>query len=138
MPGLYYLVLQNGYSEEKNTWKPLLAVIHLCKFINAFYKERLEKLSATFLHLNSVASMVRPTVLKEQQPKQWCGCLVKRANKKGRNQNVVLKTAVPFIAPDLDIVPLSKELVSISNQHLVFFPVFQLGFGSFSPPAKQQ
>ncbi len=68
MPGLYYLVLWKGYLEEENTWKPSLAVIHLRKLINTFYKEHPEKPTATSPSLNSVLPMVRPTIPK-QEPK---------------------------------------------------------------------
>ena len=36
LPGLYYLVAWKGYSEEKNTWKPILAVQYLRKLVNSF------------------------------------------------------------------------------------------------------
>ncbi len=39
MPGLYYLILWKGYPEEKHTWEPSLAVIHLRKLIKTFLNE---------------------------------------------------------------------------------------------------
>ncbi len=76
MPGLYYLVLSKGYPEEENTWEPSLAVIHLRKLINTFYKEHPEKPTATSLPLDSAPPMARLTIPKEPkhiplQAKQW-------------------------------------------------------------------
>ena len=62
LPGLCYLIAWKGYSEEKNTWKTLSAVQHLKKLISCFQKEHPEKLTATFLPINSTPLMVRPTV----------------------------------------------------------------------------
>ena len=83
MLGLYYLVLWKGYSEEENTWKPSLAVIHLRKLISTFYKRHSEKPIAIFLLLDSAPPIAKPTVLKKL--KQKCGHSNKRANKRGRN-----------------------------------------------------
>ena len=43
LPGLYYLVSWKGYIEEKSTWEPVLAIIHLYKMINTFHKDHPEK-----------------------------------------------------------------------------------------------
>ncbi len=64
--GFYYFVLWKSYLEEKNTWEPLSAVIHLQKLISTFYKEYLEKLIATSLSLDSILPMARPIVPKKQ------------------------------------------------------------------------
>ena len=39
LPGLYYLILQKDYSEEKNTWEPISAIQHPQKLIIAYYKD---------------------------------------------------------------------------------------------------
>ncbi len=82
IPGLYYLVLWNGYLEEENTWDPSSVVIHLRKLISTFYKEHPKKPIAISLPLDPAPPMARPTVLKE--PKQKRGRPIKGVNKKGR------------------------------------------------------
>ncbi len=83
MPGFYYLVLWKGYPEEKNTWKPLSAVMHLRKLISTFHKEHPEKPTATSPALDSASPMVRPIIPKE--PKRKRGRPIKGANKRGKN-----------------------------------------------------
>ena len=62
LPGLYYLVAWKGYPEEENTWKLLSAVQHLKKLIISFYKDHLEKPTATSPPINSASPMARPTI----------------------------------------------------------------------------
>ena len=57
---LYYLVAWKGYPKEKNTWEPSFAVQHLKNLINSFYKNHLEKLTATFPLINSASPMASP------------------------------------------------------------------------------
>ena len=68
LPDLYYLVACKGYPKEKNTWEPLSAVQHLKNRINSFYKDHLEKPTATSPPIDSALLMakliVRPTLLK--------------------------------------------------------------------------
>ena len=80
--GLYYLVLWKGYPVEENTWELSLVVIYLQKFINTFYKEHPEKLTAIFLSLDSAPLIAKPMVPKK--PKQKHDHLSKGANKKGK------------------------------------------------------
>ena len=83
MPGLYYLISWKSYLKEKNIWEPSLAVIHLQKLINNFYKECPEKPIVTSLPLDSVLLIARFLVPKE--PKQKHSCLSKEAKKRGKN-----------------------------------------------------
>ena len=62
LPSLYYLVAWKGYLEEKNTWETFSAVQHLKKLIRSFYKNHLEKPTATSPPINSAPPMARPTV----------------------------------------------------------------------------
>ena len=55
--GLYYLVTWKDYPEEENTWKPFSAVMHLQKMVSTFYKEYLEKPTATAASLDSAPFM---------------------------------------------------------------------------------
>ena len=59
---LYYLVFWKGYLEEENTWKPTLAVQHLRKLINSFYKDHSNKPIATSKAIDTAPLMVRPTI----------------------------------------------------------------------------
>ncbi len=102
MPGLYYLVLWKGYPEKDNTWEPSSAVIHLRKLISTFHNEHPEKPTATSPPLDSAPPMAGPTIPKE--PKRKCGCPSKGANKRGRNQSIKNIRALPFMAPDVDVV----------------------------------
>ena len=47
LPRLYYLVVWKGYPEEKNTWEPSSAVMHLRKMVSTFHKDHPEKPTAT-------------------------------------------------------------------------------------------
>ncbi len=65
LPGLYYLILWKGYSEEKSTWEPSVVVIYLWKLINTFHKDHPENLIATFILLDSALPIARPIVPKK-------------------------------------------------------------------------
>ena len=60
LPGLYYLVAEIRYFEEKNIWKWSFAVQNLKKLINFFYKNQLKKATAVFLPINSALPMAKP------------------------------------------------------------------------------
>ena len=62
LPGLYFLVLWKSYLKEENTWRPALAVLHLCKLINTFYHDYLEKPTTISPPINSIPPMARPTI----------------------------------------------------------------------------
>lgn len=59
---LYSLVSWKGYPEEKNTWKLYLAVQPLKKFINSFYKDYPDKLTATLEAIDIISLMARPII----------------------------------------------------------------------------
>ncbi len=146
MSGLYYLVLQKDYQKEESTWEPSPAVIHLQKLISTFHKKYLEKPIATSLPQDSTLPIARPSVPKK--PKQKRGHLNKRTNKRGRNQGIKLQSltqlAVLFVALDLELM--LKSLIQNFQKSCPYpsisirFPssLFQLGFGGFSLPSKQQ
>ncbi len=62
LPGFYYLVSYKGYTKEENTWKSILAVLHLRKLISTFYHDHLEKLIITSPLIDSASPMARPIV----------------------------------------------------------------------------
>ena len=62
LPGLYYLVSWKSYLEEKSTWKPFSAIMHLQKMICTFHKDYPEKPMATSLSLDSALPMAKPSV----------------------------------------------------------------------------
>ncbi len=57
--GFYYLVSWKGYPKKKNTWKPALAMLHLCRLINTFHWDYPKKPIATFLPIDSAPPMAR-------------------------------------------------------------------------------
>ena len=60
--GLYYLVAWKSCLEEENTWEPALTVQHLRKLIGLFYKNHLDKPTATSLPSNCAPPIARSTV----------------------------------------------------------------------------
>ena len=68
LPGLYYLISWKGYPEEKSTWEPSSAVIHLRKMISTFHKDNPEKPTATSLPLNSAPPMAKLSVKPPVKP----------------------------------------------------------------------
>ena len=79
LPGLYYLVAWKGYPEEKNTWEPSSAVMHLRKMVTTFHKDQPEKPIATLASLDSAPSMAKPTT--QVPPKRKRGRPTERATK---------------------------------------------------------
>ena len=59
--GLYFLILWKGYSKEKNTWEPALAIQYLQRLITAYHKNNPEKPTVTSAPINTALPMVRPT-----------------------------------------------------------------------------
>lgn len=74
LPDLYYLILWNGYSEEKNTCEPALVVLYFCKLISTFYYNYPKKPIATFLPIISITPTGRPILrpIEALNTKQKC------------------------------------------------------------------
>ena len=68
LPGLYYLVSWKRYPEKKNIWEPASTVQHLRKLISLFFKDYPDKPSATFLAINTIPPMAKPTVRSTVKP----------------------------------------------------------------------
>ena len=98
LPGLYYLITWKGYLKEENTWEPLLAVQHLKKLISSFHKNHPEKLTTTFLPIDSASPMVRSTIkLTQSITEQKQGQPAKSANKWAKkNWNSSRNKQLPF------------------------------------------
>ncbi len=69
LPSLYYLVSWKGYPKEENTWKLASAVLHLYKLISTFHRNYSERLTATFVLINSAppiaSTTAKPTIRVE-------------------------------------------------------------------------
>ncbi len=89
LPGLYYLILWKGYPKEENTWKPASAVIHHRRLINNFYRDYLEKPTATSVPIDSAPSIARLTVYPraETTSKQKRSKLAKDSSASKRAKN---------------------------------------------------
>lgn len=48
-----------SYLKKYNTWKPILAILHFCKFISILHRNHSEKSKAIFLSMNSAPSIVK-------------------------------------------------------------------------------
>ena len=68
LPSLYYLVSWKKYPEEKSTWEPSSAVMHLRKMISAFHKDHPEKPTATSPPLDSAPPMAKPSIKPPVKP----------------------------------------------------------------------
>ena len=82
LPGLYYLLSWKKYSEEENTWKPASADQHLKKLISSFYKDHLDKPTATSPTIDTALPIARP-IVKPTEPfkrkqRRLTGCATKR------------------------------------------------------------
>lgn len=69
-PLFYYLIMQKGYSEEKNIEKPVLAVQYLQKLISTFYKDYLNKVNTILPLIDTTPSIGMPTKLLGTKQKQ--------------------------------------------------------------------
>ena len=58
--GLYYLVSQKGYPEEKNTWEPASAIQYLQRLVTAYHKNNAKKPTAISLPAHMASSMAKP------------------------------------------------------------------------------
>ena len=63
--------------------------MYLWKLINIFYKEYPKKPTITFLYLDIILLITRPSISKKSKQKR--DCLNKRANKRGKNEDIELK-----------------------------------------------
>ena len=70
LPRLYYLIAWKSYPEEKNTWEPFSAIIHLRKMVSTFYKDHPEKPIATSAPLDSAPPIAKPTTQLPPKRKQ--------------------------------------------------------------------
>ena len=72
LPGLYNLVVWKGYPEEKSIWESSLAVMHLQRMVNTFYKDHLKKPIVISALLDSTPLMAKPRVKLPIKQKQRC------------------------------------------------------------------
>ena len=70
LPGLYYLVSWKSYLKDKSTWEPALAVQHLWKLVNTFYKHHPDKPTATSPPINLALPMAKRTAPPNVNGKQ--------------------------------------------------------------------
>ena len=61
LPGLYYLVSWKNYPEEKSTWEPSSAIMHLWEMISIFHKDYPKNPMAISPPLNSAPLMAKPS-----------------------------------------------------------------------------
>ena len=86
LPGLYSLIALKSYPKEENTWELLSAVQHLKKLISCLHKKHLEKLTTTFLPINSTLPMARSTLKPIRPTTKWKQSqTAKNANKQVKN-----------------------------------------------------
>ena len=68
LSGLYYLVLWKTYPKKENIWEPVLAIQHLWRLVIVFYKDNSEKPIATFVPVDMILPIARPTNLPIVKP----------------------------------------------------------------------
>lgn len=70
---LYYFVFWKNYLEAKITDELTSAIMYFCKMIDIFYKDHPKKLTATFLFINPILPITKPStkpfvkILKQKQ-----------------------------------------------------------------------
>ena len=84
LSALHYRVSWKRYSEEENTWKPASAVQHLRKLISSFYKNHLDKSTATSPAINTAPPMARPTIKPAKPSKRKRGRSANSTNKQAK------------------------------------------------------
>ena len=94
LPEFYYLVSWKSYPEEKNTWEPILAIQYLQRLVTTYYKDNLEKPTATFLLVNTALPIARPTKASTKQS-QPAGRTVAPTKKRSRpiDSTITIKRA---------------------------------------------
>ena len=75
--GLYYLISQKSFSDEKHTWELALAIQHLWRLISTSHKDNLNKPTAISSPINTALLIARPIIKPRAQN-----------NKQKRNQPV--------------------------------------------------
>ena len=83
--GLYYLVSWKGYSEDESNWEYASAVQHLWKLVSIFYKDHLDKPTATSPPIDLAPPMAKGTAPPNINGKRKRGRPVDSMQKKAKH-----------------------------------------------------
>ena len=82
--GLYYLVFWKSYHEDENTWEIVSAVQHFRKLVSTFYKNYLDKPTATSPPIDLAPLMAKRIALPNVNGKRKRGRPVDSVRKKAK------------------------------------------------------